>query len=130
MPLMLNTIVEPVEASELLPDINLSGLITWFSSASVTTTATVESAVQRANGKELFIDCVYASSGSSAAACRVLLRRDTSRTFAGIVVLMSDNRSLGTCTCRFYTNGLRFALVGRWHAGGTCQDWIAELSPR
>ena len=127
MTFSVHTTEAPRCEAELLPEIALLGRITWLFSGSHTTQ--VARAVQRAGGRELFMDCVYPANGSSLASCRVLLRRVTARALAGPVVLLPDNQPIGTCTCRFYTNGLRFALVGRWREGEIYRDWVAELSP-
>lgn len=60
----------------------------------------------------------------------VILYRSDSLVFRGEwQVGKGTERNSGSCSCRLYSNGSRYAFFGIWKQDTATQDWIGELIP-
>src|SRR5258708_7245901 len=83
----------------------------------------IESAVLRDNS-ELAIDCDCPIPGEGPFVYTIVLHRQDSLLFRGQwSVGKSADRETGTCLCRVYSNGNRYAIFGSWKEDGGTQHW-------
>jgi hypothetical protein len=107
----------------------LGGYISWTDGAHPGKPWEVKQAILR-NNDELAIDCDTAPVGEPPFIFTIVMKRVDELAFSGHWSFVdgadSDN---GPCTCRLYSNGRRFALIGGWQQDGVSAKWFGELYP-
>ena len=128
---MIETVNRELQKFELRPEFTFSGAITWYfvDMCSPSRSITLISAVSNASGQEIAMEYNCALPSTTSCIRRIVLRRNSSRTFAGVIISDHHERYIGTCTCRCYSDGKHLALIGEWREDGVSRNWIAELRP-
>ena len=108
----------------------LTGYIIWTDSVSPGRPRELKRAILRGES-ELAIDCDIAAPGEAPLVYTIVLKRVDDLAFAGEwSVVDGAERDSGQCSCRLYSNGPRFGLIGGWQEDGRSAKWFAELYPR